>query len=151
MAHDDQLNRKMNNWKLYTTSFVILIALTFISWVILSGSILDAKDPMVDYSHEITFTVYDQGKPIKTGTLTVVSPILKDIKDTVKSRSGKWERSYASYAPGLHFSGNGFTMVLQEKKMIINYTDSTGAPVQVVTELPTDIYPTLRNKLISAK
>ena len=103
-------------------------------------------DPVVDLSEKaLTLTVYKGGRPGKEVPVASDSVIVARINSLLLKKRGKWKRSFVTFAPVIIIRGEKISINCQRDRIIINFENSAGQTVQVVTSLATEEYSQIEN------
>jgi hypothetical protein len=119
--------------------YLCLVALVILSlWIAITFHSF-VSDPMIALQNANLFlTVRVDGREANTLPLPPNAPVSLAISDLLQSRSGKWRRSYISYAPRIYITSESFNINIQPNKLIINLASEDGTWSQVETEITID-------------
>ncbi|MDB5358583.1 MAG: hypothetical protein JWN24_5036 [Phycisphaerales bacterium] len=133
-------------------AFIPVVSLVFVVGVcaaLLWSSNVNSQKPHIDLTRGVSFRVYDGGKIAHTGKASGDSPTVQELDKLVRDAAGKWKNSLVSYAPGLVFSGENFSITLQQNRMILNYSTETGKWAQTECDLAPGVYTELRKSIMA--
>jgi hypothetical protein len=131
---------------------VVLLALALSSSCVTSA----APAPNLDFSKGVHFSVYASGHIIRSGDVKELSPAVQELGKVLRDCSGKWRFSLVSYAPGIEFRTDKFSINMQAKRLIVNSPANVNSPdakekwAQVICDIPRDEFAKM-SKLLSAQ
>ncbi len=129
-----------------TCLFALLVALCMGGiWC----SHMSSQDPNIDLTSGVHFAVYEAGKVVHSGERSANSTFVQELARLLRSRSGKWERSRVTYAPGIVLRGRTFSITIQQKRVIVNYSDENDIWHQVVSAMSTTAFDELKEELLN--
>ena len=109
------------------------------------------QKPEIDLRDGVHFDVYDSGRIVHSGSLSKDSPPVMKLDKLVHDDAATWSRSYLTFAPGIAFEGERFSITLQQRKMIVNYKDPSGKLEQVVRDLPEGAFAEIKSDLATER
>ena len=118
-------------WILLAVALAICLV-TFLSRV---------ADPNIAFGNEnLTLTLATNRYHSRTIPISSDSPFSRKAHEVFDYYHGKWQRSYASYAPVIYVSSDSFNINFQPSRVIVNFANLSGSWTQVETEITTEEY-----------
>lgn len=101
----------------------------------------------VDLGKRVVFYVYDHGQISHTGDLEGDSAIIQMLGALIRQEKPEWRSSLKTFAPGIKFTGNQYSITLQPKVFILNYADKQGKWHQIVRDLAPEKFSEIKKLL----
>jgi hypothetical protein len=125
------------------TALPVFLAIS-LGWLMQSCSSAPTDPPVDLTTYPMTAEFYTQGRITSRHLFQPQSPEAKVIRTIIKSKRGKWEQSTISYASQIDISCGPAFIVFIENALIIQYKNTKGQPIQLITPITSNELQSVR-------